>query len=132
MNSGRRWYDPFTGTPGEADEEPHEPVSGRAGGAGRPAPLPEPIGDVARQLVGRRDWKRRLEGARIHAVWPRVAGPVVAEHVTPVRLMGGVLVLRADSGAWATQVRYLGGELMERANAELGDGVVTQVTVTTR
>lgn len=126
--SGRRWYDPFTGTPGTDEEAEPERRSATGGSTAQP---PEPIGDVAAQLVGRRDWSQRLEGARIHAVWPRVAGPAVAEHVTPVRLMGGVLVLRADSGAWATQVRYLAGELLERANAELGGRVVTQVRVTT-
>nr|MBA2529021.1 DUF721 domain-containing protein [Euzebyales bacterium] len=41
------------------------------------------------------------------------------------------LVVRAESSAWATQVRYLGGQLVARANAVLGDGQVTTLTVTT-
>lgn len=125
----RRWYDPFTGAPGG---------SGAAGPADDPAPtgvprppLPERIGDAAAELVDARDWSRRLEGARIHALWARIAGPTVAAHVQPVRLLGGVLVLRADSGAWATQVRYLTGDLAERVNAELGEGTVSRITVTT-
>lgn len=129
-DAGRRWYDPFTGTPGTEEESADGgDRPGAVGGA--TAPAPEPIGAVAAQLVGRRQWGQRLEGARIHSVWPRIAGPAVAAHVTPVRLMGGVLVLRADSGAWATQVRYLAGELAERANAEFGATAVTRVQVTT-
>jgi predicted nucleic acid-binding Zn ribbon protein len=68
----------------------------------------------------------------VHEVWDEIAGPQVAEHVRPVRLHGGVLVVRADSPAWATQVRYLATDLMRRANEVLGDGQVASVTVVTR
>ena len=71
-----------------------------------------------------------MEGARIHEVWPTVAGAAVAASVTPVRLAGGVLVLAAADAAWATQVRYLERSIVARANELLGPGAVRQVTVT--
>ena len=49
----------------------------------------------------------------------------------PVRLHGGVLVLRVDSPAWATQVRYLTGGLAKRANEVLGEGSVQRITLVT-
>ncbi|MGH8829262.1 MAG: DUF721 domain-containing protein, partial [Jiangellaceae bacterium] len=39
------------------------------------------------------------------------------------------LTVRADSTAWATQVRMLAGNLVRRLNQEIGDGTVTRVNV---
>ena len=79
--------------------------------------------------MSRRGWDRRLEGARVHDRWEEIAGPQVAAHTEPVRLHGGVLVVRAESPTWATQVRYLSTELVARANAVLGEGQVTRVVL---
>ncbi len=40
-------------------------------------------------------------------------------------------MLRVDTPAWATQVRYLSGDLADRANAVLGEGTVQTITLTT-
>lgn len=117
----RRWYDPLTGVGGAPRSS-----------AGRPGSRPPvAVGGVLGELVARRDWQRRLEGSRIHDCWEEIAGEAVVAHVRPVRLLGGVLVLEADSGAWATQVRYLSRTLAERANAVLGAPLVEQVQVVT-
>ena len=92
-------------------------------------PDPRPLAAAAEALIGRRGWAKRLHGARVHEHWPTIAGPALAEHVEPVRLHGGVLVVRASSPAWATQLRFLSTELLSRANAVLGEGAVTSVTV---
>ena len=97
---------------------------------GRPEPpVPPPAGNVAARFAARRGWEKRLRGARVHSAWPDIAGEELARHVEPVRLAGGVLVVRAESPAWATQVRYLAGQLVVRANEVLGEGEVTSVTV---
>ena len=41
-------------------------------------------------------------------------GPAVAAHVRPVRLDQGVLTVEADEPAWATQVKFLSGDIVER------------------
>ena len=110
----------WSGSRGSAGEQPDAPKEGKA-----PAPLEQLIGDVAR----RKGWGKRLEGARIHERWTEIAGAQLAAHAEPVRLHGGVLVLRAESAAWATQVRYLTGDLMRRANEVLGAGQVASVQV---
>ena len=92
-------------------------------------PPPPPVSDLVNRLSSRRGWQARLRGARIHSAWAEIAGEDLARHVEPVRLAGGVLVVRAESPAWATQVRYLAGQLLERANDVLGEGEVTSVTV---
>ncbi|MPZ72870.1 MAG: DUF721 domain-containing protein [Nitriliruptorales bacterium] len=95
-----------------------------------PSP-PPPVGDLVAVLSSARGWAQRLRGARIHSAWPQIAGEELARHVTPVRLAGGVLVVRAASTAWATQVSYLAPQLRDRANAVLGAGEVRSVTVQT-
>ena len=112
----RRGFDPFG-----ADQDPDGPSR-----AEPPAPLADALAAVSR----RRGWARRLEEAQVHDVWEQVAGADLARHVTPVRLHGGVLVLRASSTVWATQVRYLAGDLIPRLNAALGQDLIERVKVT--
>jgi predicted nucleic acid-binding Zn ribbon protein len=96
----------------------------------RQAP-PAPVGEILGELRERRGWAQRLEGARVHEQWPAIAGTQIAAHAEPVRLHGGVLVVRVDSPAWATEVRYLSEELRARANAVLGAGQVERVVLVT-
>ena len=92
-------------------------------------PPPAPLAGALSRLAGERGWSSRLRGARIHQHWDEIAGPAVAANVVPVRLHGGVLVVRATSPAWATQLHYLIPELIARANEVLGAGSVTSVTI---
>ena len=115
-----RWYDPL---------EPDDRAAYGEDPSGRSAP--SPVEALLSAVVQQRGWQERLRGARVHAAWLEIAGPELARHAAPVRLHGGALVLRVASPAWATQVRYLAGELVERANAVLGAGQVQRVTVVT-
>ena len=86
-------------------------------------------GELAR-ITRRPGWGERLGAARVWAAWDEMVGPELAAHCEPVRLAGRVLVVRADSPAWSTQLRYLTGQLIERAEAALGPGSVREVRVT--
>ena len=92
-------------------------------------PPPAPLAGALSALAGQKGWTKRLRGARIHEHWAEIAGPAVAANVEPVRLHGGVLVVRATSPAWATQLRYLTPQLMARANEVLGPDSVSSVTI---
>jgi predicted nucleic acid-binding Zn ribbon protein len=60
--------------------------------------------------------------------WDELVGPELARRCEPVRLAGGVLVVRAENQAWAAQVRYLTGTLKRRAH-EVLDQPVERVEV---
>lgn len=92
---------------------------------------PRPISGEVASFAAERGWQRRLEGARVHGYWGEIAGEQLARHTEPVRLHGGVLIVRAENSTWAAQIPYLAGELVARANAVLGEGQVTQVKVVT-
>lgn len=68
----------------------------------------------------------------MHAViarWEQIVGEDVAAHVQTERFSEGVLTVRADSTAWATQVKLLAPNLVRRLNEEIEHGSVTRVVV---
>ncbi|MGA1073834.1 MAG: DciA family protein [Ilumatobacteraceae bacterium] len=46
--------------------------------------------------------------------WDDVVGDQVAAHVRPLKLDAGVLLVEVDDPAWATQVKFLAGTIIER------------------
>jgi predicted nucleic acid-binding Zn ribbon protein len=61
--------------------------------------------------------------------WVGLVGEQLATHARPVRLRASTLVLAVDDPAWATQVRWMTAEVLERLAAGLGEGVVTELEV---
>jgi predicted nucleic acid-binding Zn ribbon protein len=69
---------------------------------------------------------------RVHGVfsrWEVLVGRDVAQHCVPEAFGDGKLVVRTDSTAWATQLKWLAPSLVRRLNAELGDGTVILIEV---
>lgn len=85
-------------------------------------------GELGR-LTRRPGWGERLGAARLVAAWPAIVGQDLVLHCEPVRLAGRVLVVRAESPVWATQLRYLTRQLVVRADEVLGAGSVAKVDV---
>jgi predicted nucleic acid-binding Zn ribbon protein len=61
--------------------------------------------------------------------WPALVGERVAAHAEPVAVADGRLTVRAEDPAWASQLRWLEGDLVRRLGAALGPGVVTSIDV---
>lgn len=93
------------------------------------AAAPETVGSVLDQILQRADFGERLRGARLEQRWADIVGEDLARHCTPVRLAGRILVLRAESQTWATQLRYLTGEIRQRIEDELGEGRIDQIRI---
>jgi predicted nucleic acid-binding Zn ribbon protein len=49
--------------------------------------------------------------------WPKIVGEQVAQHVTPIKLERGRLIVEIDDPSWATQMRFLEPQLVEKLNA---------------
>ncbi|WP_246465051.1 DUF721 domain-containing protein [Ruania alkalisoli] len=95
-------------------------------GSGRdPAPLGNTVDALARQL----GWSRPLSIGGVIGRWREVVGDQIADHCTPETFDEGVLIVRADSTAWATQIRLLIPQLDRRLAEEVGEGVVTRIQV---
>ncbi len=95
----------------------------------RPTRVPSVLGDVLRGLAERRGWTERLRGAAVFGHWPEIVGPELSRRCQPVRLVGGVLVIRAESTVWAAEIAYLVGDIVARANHLMGPGLVREVRV---
>lgn len=92
---------------------------------------PTAVSDALAAFIEARGWSDRLQGATLWVRWHDIVGPDLAEHCEPVRLAGGVLVLRAENPMWATQLRYLSGQLLQNAERVLGPGHVRQIRTVT-
>ena len=49
--------------------------------------------------------------------WVTLVGEHVAQHVTPIKLERGRLIVEIDDPSWATQMRFLEPQLIEKLNA---------------
>jgi predicted nucleic acid-binding Zn ribbon protein len=58
--------------------------------------------------------------ARVQAVWPEVAGAVVAEESSPISEREGTVTVGCRSSVWAHELELLAGDLVARLNARLG------------
>lgn len=90
---------------------------------------PQLLDTTVERLVADHGWSLDL---RVHSVfgrWPEIVGADVAAHSQPTAFEDGKLVVRADSTAWATQLRLLAPTLLRRVNEELGHGSVTVITI---
>jgi predicted nucleic acid-binding Zn ribbon protein len=112
------------------DESGSAPRRGGYSGAWPDDADPTRIGDVAAGFVADRGWERPLSEARLFTAWADIVGADVAAHCEPSALREGELRISAQSSAWATQLRMLGGTLLARIVADLGPDVVTRVVVT--
>ena len=60
--------------------------------------------------------------------WEQLVGPDIAGHARPGTLRDGVLVLAVDHPAWATQLRFMTGELLGRIRESTPSGGAPEVT----
>ncbi|MBV7411244.1 DUF721 domain-containing protein [Dermabacteraceae bacterium TAE3-ERU27] len=90
---------------------------------------PQGIEKVLARVMGDLGWSDGIAMGRVMADWENIVGEAVAEHCTPLSFDEGVLIVRADSSAWAAQMRYLTPVLIGRIHEEIGRNLVTKVEV---
>lgn len=103
----------------------------RTDAAGRPRVPRDPalISDVVERLVEDRGWVAEVEVGGVMGRWPQIVGAEVAANAHPESFADGVLVVRASSTAWATQLRLLSGTLLRRIAEETGPDAVVELRV---
>lgn len=90
---------------------------------------PQSLDKAIADLISEGGWSDELRVHGVFARWGAIVGAEVAAHATPLSLADGRLEVRADTTAWATQLRLLAPELLKRLNDVLGDGTVTVIDV---
>ena len=90
---------------------------------------PEMLASVLDALASGRPWSTGIALGELGRRWKGVVGERLAMECAPVALEAGVLVIRASSAAWGAQIRFLEGEIRDRANAALASEAVREVRV---
>lgn len=96
-----------------------------------PGELGEPvsIGDAAALVGDELGLAEPRSFARLVDSWNDVVGDAVAQHSRARGVRNGVLEILVDAPAWATQLRFLEADLIDRASRLVGPGVVSAVRV---
>ncbi|MEM7276114.1 MAG: DUF721 domain-containing protein [Actinomycetota bacterium] len=119
MGSGRRRFD---GRP--TDEELLDPGLGNS-------PGPTPIGESLERFVRNLGAPPIRVLSQLEERWPDLVGPGLSATTRPVELVDGVLTIGCEDAAWAAQVGWMEGQIIERFDAMFGAGrldrVVTRV-----
>jgi predicted nucleic acid-binding Zn ribbon protein len=98
-------------------------------GAGDDPRDPKRAGRVLDSYIADRGWEISVSIHTLLERWADVVGEGVAAHSTPETYDQGVVVVRTDSTAWATQLRTIAPQIVAKLNEAVGDGSVTRVEV---
>ena len=87
------------------------------------------IGDQVEAIVTDRGWDVDVAAGSVMGRWPQIVGVELAAHAAPVTFEDGVLTVRCDSTAWATQLRLMQSQLLARITEDVGAGVVVELRI---
>jgi predicted nucleic acid-binding Zn ribbon protein len=105
------------------------PVGPQVSGARADDRDPKLLSDAVERLVESKGWSTEINVHTLLARWALLVGAANAAHSQPEGFADTVLIVRADSTAWATQLRYLAPQLVAMLNDQLGDGTVSRIKV---
>jgi len=85
---------------------------------------PVSVADSLNGLLSQFSWDSDLAKAELFAGWAVIVGTQNALNSTPEELQNGTLLVRCKSTAWATQLRLMQNQIMERISSEFPDAKV--------
>ena len=88
---------------------------------------PHGLGDVIDGLASRMGWNSPLARSELLSSWSTLVGSETAEHSVPAGIEEGVLVVKCDSTAWATQLRLMRGQITTTIAREYPDAGIESV-----
>lgn len=114
---------------GHADLRGERSQSAGYSGARPDARDPQPMKAVLEKMLINLGWDRGMSEGRVLAEWEQIVGPAIAAHSHIVSFEDGVLVISADSSAWASQLRMLGPQIITKIHQQVGSQVVSEIKV---
>lgn len=86
---------------------------------GKPGRDPHRLEGVLALFADQRHWNQQLLVAHLRASWQQVVGASIAEHCEVSNVQGRILIVRAASSVWSTQLSFLLPQLKEKILREL-------------
>lgn len=102
----------------------------RWSGAGPDPRDPQPFGRLIGSVARQRGWDDRISEGTLFGMWEQIVGEDISSHATPTALDERVLHIRAESTAWATQLRYIQSQILAKIAERIGPGQVTSLRIT--
>ena len=90
---------------------------------------PEKLSDLLSELVTTKDWQRGLAEGNLFSKWSEIVGAEIAANCEPITLLDGRLTIRAQSTAWATQLRLLSPELLKSIQSQVDGALVEELFI---
>lgn len=90
---------------------------------------PEGVGNVFSRMLAERGWRSPVAIGSVLTRWDEIVGADIAAHCVPESFDADTVLVRCDSTAWATQLRLITPQVLQRFEAELGPGVVKKLSV---
>ena len=72
-------------------------------------------------------WQTQIAQAELFAKWAEVVGDLNASNSNPENLNQGTLTVRCKSTAWATQLKLMQGEILEKIQQKYGALDIEQI-----
>ncbi len=86
---------------------------------------PGKLSEVLDELITTRDWKKGIAEGTLFSNWRKIVGDEVANHCEPITLLEGRLTIRAETTAWATQLRLIQDEILKTLQTN-SEGVLVE------
>jgi predicted nucleic acid-binding Zn ribbon protein len=85
------------------------------------------LGEAIESLTAKLGWTSPLAQSELIASWGEIVGAETAEHSVPAGIEEGVLTVRCDSTAWATQLRLMRTQIVTQISVRYPQAGVTAV-----
>jgi predicted nucleic acid-binding Zn ribbon protein len=89
---------------------------------------PGKLSEVLDELITTRDWKKGIAEGTLFSNWRKIVGDEVANHCEPITLLEGRLTIRAETTAWATQLRLMQDQILKTLQSH-SEGVLVEELV---
>lgn len=93
-------------------------------GAGRD---PQGLGDTINSLTMQLGWNSPLAQSELLASWAELVGVDTANHSSPAGIDDGVLTVHCESTAWATQLRLMRNQVMEKISVRYPEAGIQSI-----
>lgn len=96
---------------------------------GKPGRDPRAFCGILQSFASNNNWNKQLNIAKLRNSWNEVVGENIANHCEISQVINEVLIIRAQSAVWATQLSYLLPQLKEKINNNLSDIKIREIKV---
>lgn len=90
---------------------------------------PTKIANIFSELLNQESWRSGIAEGNLFTRWQDLVGVEIAKHCEPITLLDGKLTIRAESTAWATQLRLLTPELLKRIQTDNTGALVEELYI---